>query len=381
MIGVDTITLSFSQHEFAVLRAYEFTPNLNLLTKIEPKDMGKGKLLKSTRNPTKQDNATQGYLPYVTYYRGLRAGGIQSWINVQFSAPKLLYGNNFDELAEDDLEKLYDRLYEALKYYGIRFFKGRDAIPNAKVTVINYSKNIPLTNLMSANEVIREFHKCDVSTWRDVAENGYVNGNGYKAHSKYYEFAVYNKIAEYNKGKRGQPLYDKDLQLPLDLFNDKKIVCDIVRIEVRFNNTRTIRSAVTQAGYKNLNLTFQNLCKKDISQAVLKQQVDNMYVHYPRLTHTVERKASELFSELIVSNPNRMPHTILSAVGLWAINEDIGARRLKDIVGPRGSPALLRLTKKLNDELNFRSEQPETFEVIDDQLDKFERVRLDNFVL
>jgi hypothetical protein len=72
--------------------------------------------------------------------------------------------------------------------------------------------------------------------------------------------------------------------------------------------------------------------------------------------------------------------TILSAVGLKALNQEDGTRRLKDIVGSRGSPNLLRQVKKINHDLAYRFEQPEVFQLLNEQIDRFEPVQLSNFV-
>jgi hypothetical protein len=374
MIGVDTVTLTFPQSDFAILKPGDFTPNANKVAKVEPQDMGKGKYMQATRNPTRQETAINGYLPYVTLYRAIRAGGFTTGLRVQFSLPKVVRGNNFDELDDADFDIACERLFEALKIYGIRFFKGKDAVVNAQVAVIHYAKNFPLTNFMSAHEAINDVQKCDVTSWRDVAENGY------KTHSKYYELAFYDKMAEYNKGKRHQPTFDKDLQLEFDLFGDKKLTCDVIRMEARFGNGRTIKATLAKAGLADTKLTFANLCTEQVSKAVLLQQLDEMYSRYPKITNSHEQSPHDLLSELLVSNPDRNFGTILQAIGLRSLYEHDGTRRLKDIVGPRGSPALLRITKRLNDELKYRSEKPEVFQVINKQLNGFEPVRITNFL-
>lgn len=383
MLGIDTVTLTFYQHEFTILRPGDFTPNTNRITSLEPRDMGKGKYISAKRNPTKQETVINGYLPYVTFYRALRAGGTMTELRVQFSASKLIYGNSFDELLETDIEQVYQRVFDGLKFYGIRFFKGIDTIKSAHIASIHFAKNFPLNNYMTSYEAIAEIRKCDVSLWRDVSENGYSNnGHGFKTHSKYYELAFYDKLAEYNKGKRHQPLFDKDLQLQLDLFGDQETIqpFEVIRMEARLNNAKTIKTALKNAGFDGKDLTFSSLCQKDVSQAVLKQQLDELYSRYPRISDAEAPDLHALFSELVVQNPNHSIATILSAVGMRALNQESGTRKLKDIVGSRRSPALLRQAKKINHELIFRYEQPEIFQLLNQQLDRFRPVRVGDFL-
>jgi hypothetical protein len=383
MLGIDTVTLTFYQNEFAILRPGDFTPNTNRITALEPRDMGKGKYMPAKRNPTKQETATNGYLPYITFYRALRAGGTTTELRVQFSASKLIYGNSVDELLEADIELVYERLFDGLKYYGIRFFKGMDAIRNARVSCIHFAKNFPLDNYMSSHEAITEIQKCDVTTWRDVSQSDYVNnGHGFKTHSKYYELAFYDKLAEHNKGRRNQPVFDKDLQVQMDLFGSKETVqpFELIRMEARLNNARTIKTALKNAGFEGKEVTFSSLCQKDVSQAVLKQQLAELYSRYPKISDAQAPDLHALFSELVVQNPNRSVATLLSAVGMRALNQEFGTRKLKDIVGSRRSPALLRQAKKINHELVYRHEQPEVFQLLNEQLDKFEPVRVSDFL-
>jgi hypothetical protein len=383
MLGIDTVILTLYGHDFAPLQPWDFTPNINSVVKTEPKDMGKGKYLPAKRNPTKDDNAKAGYLPYLTYYKALRTGGLATELRIQFSAPKLVYGNNFDELLEDDVGLVYEKLFAGLKYYGIRLFKGIDTLVNARVSTIHFAKNFPLTNYMTAYQAMTEVSRCDVSAWRDVSQSTYANnGHGFKTHSKYYELAFYDKIAEYNKGKRHQPIFDTDLQLPLNLFNDKELVqpFEVIRMEARLNNSRTIKTALQKAGFNEKEVTLDKLCKKNISQAVLKQQLVDLYSRYPKISNAQAPDLHSLFSELYVQNPNLSMATILSAVGMKALNQDAGTRKLKDIVGPKGSPKLLRQVKKVNSELSYKYSQPEVFQLLSKQLDRFEPVRIANFL-
>ncbi len=383
MLGIDTVVLNFYPNEYAILRPWDFTPNVNRITSTEPKDMGKGRYMTAVRNPTKQETAQMGYLPYLTFFKGIRAGGVTTGLKVQLSVPKLIYGNNFDELFEADLEQVYQRLYAGLKFYGVRFFDGIDAVKNAKVATIHFAKNFPLNNYMTAREAIMEIQKCDITSWRDVSQSDYENnGHGFKSHSKYYELAFYDKNAEYNKGKRNQPVFDRDLQLQMDLFGDKVITqpFEVLRMEARLNNPKNIKSVLQKAGFDGSAVTLSALCSKDVSQAVLKQQLSDLYSRYPKISDAKAPDFHALFSELYVQNPNRNITTLLAAIGLRALNQEDGTRRLKDIVGPRGSPALLRQAKKINQELAYRFEQPEVFQLLNEQLDRFEPVQVDNFL-
>ena len=382
MVGIDTVTLALDSSEFAILEPSRFTPNAVKVFQTEPRDMGTGKYTNAKRNPTKQETASFGYLPYLTLYKALRSGGLVTELRIQFSAPKLLLGNNFDELADSDFDQVCQRLLDALEHYGIKVRDGLTTLANARVDVVHYSKNFVLTNFMTTRQAVLELQKCDVNAWRDVSKTDYVNnGHGYKTHSRYHELAFYDKLTEYRKGKRGQPTFDTDTQMQFDLFSDTPpmVQYDVLRMEVRLGNRKTIKSAFEKAGVKHDNTSFRAVFSPETSQAILRWSLDDLYSRYPKITETITKTVVELFSELYVQNPQRQISSILTAVGLCVLNEKAGLREMKDIVGSKGSQALQRQVKRTNRELQYQVEPSEVFEVLHAQLDRFEPVHLKDF--
>lgn len=224
MVGIDTVILTLKASDFVVFEPARFTPNATKILGATAYDMGSNKFFSAICNPSKRDNEQMGYLPYLTLYRALRGGGLTTELRIQFSAPKLLHGNNFDEPEEYEFGELCHRLLAALGHYKIRVFGGLQTIANAHVATIHYSKNFILTDYLTAHAAIKEISRVDVNGWRDVSKTDYFNnGYGFKTHSKYFELAFYDKIAEYNKGKRGQPTFDKDIkQLSLTYLKSMK---------------------------------------------------------------------------------------------------------------------------------------------------------------
>lgn len=383
MVGIDTVILTLRASDFALLEPSRFTPNAMKIYNTEPKDMGRNKYISAICNPTKQDNSIFGYLPYITLYKALRAGGLSVNLRIQFSAPKIIFGNNVDEPSEQDFERICEAIFEGLKYYNIRLFRGIDAIKDARVAMIHYSKNFILEHGLSSRASILELQRIDVNSWRDVSLTDYNNGYGFKVHSKYYEVAFYDKIAEHFKGHHGQPLFDKDLQNQLNLFANPDILRlpEILRLEVRLNNTKSIKTALNKAGLDVSDLTFKALFNAKYSQKVLQQHLDDLYSHYPNITEADVGDSLELLSELYMQNPNRSISTILSAIGLFTISKEHSTRAMKDIIGSKGSSKLLRLAKKVNKELKYHSNKSEIFNFLEDRLERFEPISIANSVI
>lgn len=382
MVGIDTVILTLPSSMFVILEPSRFTPHAQKVLSAEPRDMGRNKYFNAICNPTKQDTATMGYLPYLTLYRALRSGGLVTELRIQFSAPKLLNFNNFDEIEEWDFGELCHRLLAGLEYYKIKVRDGLRTIANAQVSSVHYSKNFVLTNYMTPRSAITELAKADVNGWRDVSKTDYINnGFGFKTHSKHHELAFYDKLAEHRKAKRGQSFFDKDMQTQLDLFDNRKMKkpFEVLRMEVRLGNTKKIKWALEQARLPTDDTTFNAVFRQDYSQMVLEWHLEDLYAHYPKITEANAKDELELFSDLYVQNPDRRMSSIINAVGLYRLTQIAGTRTMKDIVGPNGSQALLRLAKRANHELSYKNENAEVFEMLRQQLDRFLPVHLDNF--
>src|SRR3989338_10173910 len=68
---------------------------------------------KYVRNPSKAEKETGKYFPRLTGYK--RRFSEDANVRIEFSAPKLLYLNNLDELKENDFPNVIETLQERLQ--------------------------------------------------------------------------------------------------------------------------------------------------------------------------------------------------------------------------------------------------------------------------
>jgi hypothetical protein len=276
---------------------------------------------------------------------------------------------------------MYQGLLERLEYYGITVIGGSEVVQSARVAGVHYAKNFIFTDYTTARDVIQELQKCDVNSWRDVSASDYTNnGHGYKIHSKYHEIAFYDKMAELRKDKRGQAVFDTDAQVQLGLFNNRSMVkpFEVLRMEIRLNSSKAIKQQLIKAKLEP-SLRLSDVCTQGYSKAVLACHLQDLYAAYPKITEASAADPLQLLSDLYIQNPERSMSTIVNAVGLHALNQQSGARAMKDIVGSKGSQALLRLLKRTNRELHYRSQKAEVFEVLERDLGDFKPLRLENY--
>ena len=97
---IDTIRLIFDEGTFAILEPEQFQPNAKTILALGDR-LQSGGVKKCFLNPKKGEAIKGNYRPRLTLRR--RPPRVTELV-IEFSIPKLLYGNNFDELIEEDFE-------------------------------------------------------------------------------------------------------------------------------------------------------------------------------------------------------------------------------------------------------------------------------------
>jgi len=127
---IDTICLLIPKEKMTYLLGVS---NWELYSKTE-------QYSKFIRNPSKAEKETGKYFPRLTGYK--RRFTTEANVRMEFSAPKLLYLNNLEELQNNDFSKIIEILQERLKTMGILITKS--ILENAPISSVDFSKNIKL---------------------------------------------------------------------------------------------------------------------------------------------------------------------------------------------------------------------------------------------
>ncbi len=225
---------------------------------------------KFVKNPTPSQLASGSYFPRLT---GYNRGGVAPTLKIEFSAPKLLYKNNLDELENSDFEKVVEVLRARLKTMGLQVFT--HDIENATVAAVHYSKNIEINDGYTAQYVIGELSKINLNKRFDLTRVRYMNnGQSICAYSKAHSFVIYDKIADLQKGQKRA--IDKDqTQYQPNLFDGLKGSQEILRLEVRLSEKRKMNALFKQFGFKE-NPTFKDVFLSARSKKVVGHYWDTM---------------------------------------------------------------------------------------------------------
>lgn len=336
---IDTVCLLIPlRHIIFLDKANKEIPDWDLHSKTESYQ-------KYVRNPTKKDKESGLYFPRITLYQRRYKKEIN--VKIEFSAPKLLYENNLEELCDADFEKIIDVLQDRLARMGMRVF--RKFLVEASVSSIHYSKNIVLTDGYTANYIIAELGKIDLRKSFDFARARYINdGQSLCAHTSSHELVIYDKVSDLNKGKKRA--IDRD-QTPyqVSLFDQlKKIkrLVEILRIEVRLGKKEKMNSLLHKLGYAK-NLSFKDMFKTALSQKivghyweeVIRAKTNGLFVATP--------PHKDLLRMIYRVQPTIKPSRALYLVGLSALAKDgNGLRELRGVLtGKADTRTWYRITK------------------------------------
>lgn len=286
---------------------------------------------KFVRNPSTRDAESGLYFPRLTGYK--RKNGMLTWqksMRIEFSAPKLLYQNNLDELADTDFERVVGALLDRLQRMGV-VLKRQD-LCNAEVRSVHYSKNIELKNGYTAQYVIGELGKINLNKRFDLTRARFSNdGQSLYLYTVAHSFVLYDKIADLGKGtKRAIDKEQTPQQMSLFKQLDKKK--EILRLEVRLSQKQKMNSLFKKLGFAE-NPTFRDVFSKAKSKKVLGHYWDTMIAGHSISLFAPSLTAKDLLKQILIARKGAKGKTAVYLTGLLLLGrEGNGMRELRSLL-------------------------------------------------
>ncbi|EKD57578.1 MAG: hypothetical protein ACD_57C00224G0001 [uncultured bacterium] len=331
------------------------------------------------QNPTQSELKAGIYKPRLTLTNRFNASGrSEKTLSVELSLPKLLYGNNFDELITNDFNAVLIKLRAVLKDMGVRVFT--DVLAKAPVSAIHYSKNIPLVDGSTPHYIINKIKESNVTLALDVNQTDYRNGYSFKWHCNSYEVTFYDKIKDLEdyKKKGNRRAIENDNELQLGLFDSlyKRQKFEVLRMEVRLN-TRTKIKQLLQSLHINKEPIFRDLFNFDISQKVLLNYLDIIESNRLGIFDVNQKEPQSFLAELAINNPKLGTLKTLQVFGLKQALQYMDIRQLRAMLGKYSNRSWYRLISEARKVKLPAITSP--FKVIRDCLVSFKSLKLVDF--
>ncbi len=325
---IDTIVLVLSEG-FTIMEPDRFQPSArDLLNNNEYMGSRGYKICK--QNPSRFELQNGQYKPRLTLTKRFTNSGFGLSLKIELSLPKLIYGNNFDELTDADFEQVVLKLQSALREMGVLIFS--EVLRASPISAIHYSKNVVFTDGRIAKYWIDRLEESNIRKSLDTSKDSYQNGGSmFKTHASSFEVAFYDKIRELEAStksiKRAERL-DDVVQLGLfEQFQSRKML-EVFRMEARLNTRRKIRATL-----KKLTVfvepTFENIFNQDYSREVLLHLLDEIREKRPAIFDYKKSSGKKFLTEMQLANPDIGMAQLLKICGLKALSDEMGMRELR----------------------------------------------------
>jgi len=379
---IDTVVLMLEQHQYQITNHGLFSPSTENFFKPPYPKLGKMGATKATQNPTKKDFEEGNYKPRLTVtLRKAHGYGFNVTLRIEFSAAKLLRGNNFDELSDCEFGNLLAMLRIKLEAMGVKV--NLKDLATAKVSSVHYSKNVFLTDYTRCTMLLEELATLNLWSRLDINKTDYRNGGHVlKWHANSYEIAVYDKLKDYQQSKVSpKRAYEKDSEYQPCLFDvslPKQL--EVLRLEIRLNKRQLIRSL-----FKKLNieteLEFESLFSTDISKAVISHFFDTILAEI-KMVNLLQVDMSNpvmLAESIIIENPNIKPDKVLRLIGGLSMLQSSGASSLKAVFAGNSKRSVSRIITDCKKYIPNKSSRWLALQNVKNQLKEFEPVSLKKF--
>lgn len=167
-------------------------------------------------------------------------------LKVEFSVPKLLYGNSVLEVVEGDKDRVFMELKAALAKVNI--VVEIESIAKAALATVHLCKNVFLPRNIKMREILNELQKVDINKVFDVTGKQFKNGGRVLSiYSGVIEHTFYDKISDSVRPKNKRS--DKGHISPERDFIERHNLQDkeIFRYEYRIKKTQTVKREVNIA--------------------------------------------------------------------------------------------------------------------------------------
>jgi len=374
---IDTIVLTLKTGMYTIFEPDYFSPSTRGLT--DPTAgyyrLGGRSNITCKQNPTPE--IKKGiYKPRLTVTKRInRAGNFEIPLKIEFSIPKLLYGNNFDELTDADFPAVIQKLKVVLKEMGIYLFEKN--LINALVSSVHYSKNIALTDYTTPYTYLTQLTKLNINKRLDTNRTDFRNeGHSFKYRANSFEIVFYDKIKDLEQAKISEKrAEEKDNAIQLNIFDvlENKKPFEVIRMEIRLNRRQKINQILKKIG-KEVEPTFTNIFNQDTAKKVLLHYISEIEDAYPPLLTYQYDSPKKFFERLLVANPRLKPTQALELMGFRMLLEEIGVREYRQITKRHGSYYWYNLNNKMK-KLNY-TDEVSVFSLLRKQITEFEPLKL-----
>lgn len=381
---LDTVDIKIIHPEFKVINPTLFTPAFVIENSNSNYQYGYHRFRKYKQNPTAQDKRNDIYSPRLTAYQRFKENVSTYDLHIEFSIPKLLFGNSVQELEDDNFKTVISLLKMRLIRMGIEV--SEKAINEAIVVKAHFGKNIPLSHPLTAQDAISGLYKADLGKSKDINIRHYGNdGQALYFYASSANIIFYDKLRDIATPKNkamDKIKLKQEKQLLQEI--DKNEQPEILRFEVRLTKQQSLNAFLSKVlDLRIKKITFEEIFNKELCQKVLIAHWEDI-LNRPanQLALKMEKSPEEVFDAIIKkinTGQKKKAHSLnktLASFGLYMMINHCGARKTRNKIEKKWTnKSWVRLSEKIKESAVTLEEIPALPIMSDIQsaLEKFEK--------
>tara|TARA_Y100000310_G_scaffold288684_2_gene314562 strand:- start:8538 stop:9659 length:1122 start_codon:yes stop_codon:yes gene_type:complete len=287
-----------------------------------------GSFQKYIKNENKDQKLDGVYRPRVAVI----IRGRQKLLKIEFSAPKLIFGNNVDEVSEKDADEIYRTLQKRLVDFGV--IADLSILRRASVSACHFSKNFVLKDGYTAQGIIKELQKINLNKRMDLTRDRFMNdGESLHYYANNHSFVLYDKIRDLNKPKKRAIDKDQTIQ-QLSLFRelDKRKNTEILRMEIRLSFKRKLGDTLENLGYDR-ELIFDDVFNPKLAKDVIQSYWQKLVTDKNIFLFGLESNSQKILADISQAHTNLTAYKSIYLVGLSVLSkEESGLKGLRKVV-------------------------------------------------
>ena len=303
---------------------------------------------KTTRNPSSIERQLSIYVPRLTLIKRIR-NGFHTELRIEFSIPKLLFNNNFQEVTDVMFDELVDALHQKLAKMQVNI--SRERINNARVSSIHYAKNLILPRGMPSSIVLNRLSKAvDCNQRLDIKNVSYKNGGQIiHIHANHWEFVIYDKVKELQKAKMSErKSIEKDSYVQYNFLESESPLIEVTRLEFRLGNRNSIRQMLRKycsSDKVSDELSFRGLYSYNLSRKLVQGYWQELKRRYQNISWREESNV-EFFTRLKYENPTLSESELINTFFLNTMIREEGIASLRTMMGWQGKERAYKWSRR-----------------------------------
>lgn len=328
---IDTVVLSIPWGKYELLQPDLFAPSARpLIESVGNTERGSRACTSYIQNSTRADISANGYRPRLTIRRRFTRGVYLTPLRIEFSIPKLLFGNNLAEITETDFNATLNKLQFQLFKMGIKV--KMEILENCSVIAIHFCKNIALNGGFTALYAIRQLSKLNFSKKLDHNTRDFRNdGQALYLHCGTHQVVFYDKMADLHQSdKRSLDYHRNDCQL--NLLEDAPK--EVLRWEIRLTHKNKVLSVFNKLEHNLKEVPFSFIFNDTLASKVMRYYWSLLYSPLANVLFR-EDHSDEILQRLLSVSKN--VQSALEDTTLVTVAQKSGVRGLRRLIESHSS--------------------------------------------